>query len=297
VEAIIARISQPGANHERLAEQVLEHPAWVPAVFAGLQADQARIKFGCAKVLRLVSERQPELLYPHFDVFVRLLDHENKILQWEASFVLSHLARVDREDKFPAIFDRYFSPIPGPVMITAANVIGGAARIALARPRWADRIAREVLKVSRARYQTAECRNVAIGHAIHSLAEFFHLLEDKKAGLDFVHRQRRNSRNAVRKKAEAFLKRHGPAAESAVGRGRHSAAAHETPMRNRGVRRKEDGRRHLQHRSRPTLMASDRAQLKQRLGIRKEADASGHAAKRPRRPERQAEREQVSQSF
>ncbi|MEK7674563.1 MAG: hypothetical protein AAB676_01845 [Verrucomicrobiota bacterium] len=109
-------------------------------LIAGLQADTARVKYGCAKVLRLVSERRPELLYPHFDFFVRLLDHGNKILQWEAVFVLSHLARVDAKDKFDAIFAQYFRPLAGPVMITAANVIRGAARIAPAKPRRADRI-------------------------------------------------------------------------------------------------------------------------------------------------------------
>ena len=52
------------------------------------------------------SQGRPELLYPHFDSFVRLLDHENRILQWQAAFVLSQLVRVDTNDKFAAIFDK-----------------------------------------------------------------------------------------------------------------------------------------------------------------------------------------------
>ena len=66
-----------------------------PEIAEGLKADKPRVKYGCAKALRLISEQRPDLLYPHFDFFVRLLDHENKILQWDAAFVLSHLARVD----------------------------------------------------------------------------------------------------------------------------------------------------------------------------------------------------------
>jgi hypothetical protein len=64
---------------------------------------------------------------------------------------LSQLARVDAEDKFTAIFDKHFAPIRGPVMITAAHVIRGGARIAAAKPHLADRIAAEVMKVDRGR--------------------------------------------------------------------------------------------------------------------------------------------------
>jgi hypothetical protein len=173
----------------------------------GLNTDVARVKYGCAKALSLVSEARPDLLYPWFDFFVRLLDHENRILQWQAIFVLSHLARADADDRFAALFGKYFSPIPGPVMITAANVIQGGARIAMARPRLADRIAAEVLKVGKARYQTPECRNVAIGHAILALGRFLELLQDPAPVLQFVRKQAKNPRPATRKKAEQLLAR------------------------------------------------------------------------------------------
>jgi hypothetical protein len=203
-----SRIGQAGASHERLARQVLRNPAPLPELIAGIQSDQARVKFGCAKVLRLIAERRPELLYDRFDFFAGLLGHNNKILQWEGLIVLSHLAWVDSENKFAGIFERYFAPITGPVMITAANAIGGAARVALAKPWWADQIAAAVLQVARARYATPECRNVAIGHAIKALDQFFGLLEHPKPVRRFVRKQLQNPRPATRKKAEAFLKKH-----------------------------------------------------------------------------------------
>ncbi len=172
----------------------------------GMTADKARIKYGCAKALRIISEQRPDLLYPQFDFFVHMLDHENKIFQWDAAFVLSHLARADDEDKIAAVFGKYFSPIPGPVMITAANVIQGGARIAQAKPYLADRVAAEVVKVGKARYRTPECRNVAIGHAILALGGILPLLHQPAPAVKFVRRQTRNPRPATRKKAEQFLK-------------------------------------------------------------------------------------------
>ncbi len=202
---ILERVGEKAANHDRLAEEVMNNPALLPHILEGLSAESARQKFGSAKLLRILAERAPELLYPFFDVFVGLLDHQNKILQWQGLFILSQLVRVDKQAKFDAIFAKYFSSIPGPVMITAATAIQGGATIALAKPEWADRVAVEVLKVVRARYQTTECRNVAIGHAITALSQFYPKLQNPKPVRIFVKNQKKNSRNAVRKKAEKFL--------------------------------------------------------------------------------------------
>ncbi len=205
--APLTGLRQAASDPRQLARTVLKNPRLVEKLTQSLNASDARMKYTSAKALRLISEEQPRLLFPYFDFFVHLLDHENKILQWEAAFVLSHLIRVDADDQFAAIFDEYFAPISGPVMITAANVIQGGARIARARPQWADRIATEVSKVARARYQTAECRNVAIGHAIVALGEIWDLLHHPTPVLRFVRKQLKNRRPATRKKAEQFLKR------------------------------------------------------------------------------------------
>jgi hypothetical protein len=206
MSAPVAGIDRSAATPARLAREANKDPRRVPELIEGLNAKAARSRYGCAKALRLLSEEHPEALYPHFDFFAGLLDHPNKIFQWEAIFVLSQLARVDAADKFSGIFGRYFAPIRGPVMITAANVIGGGARIALARPRLADRICSEILKVSKAQYKTAECRNIAIGHAILALGEILGLLRDPAPAIKFVQGQIENSRPATRKKAEKFLK-------------------------------------------------------------------------------------------
>jgi hypothetical protein len=202
----LASVLQAALKPQRLALKATRQPRLIPAIIEGLKADKPRVKYGCAKALRLVSEQRPEVLYPHFDFFVHLLEHENKIFQWNAACVLSHLARVDVQDKFAAIFKQYFSPILGPVMITAANVMQGGARVAQAKPQLAGRIAEEILKVARARYQTTECRNVAIGHAIIALGKMLPLLPNPAPAVRFVRKQTRNPRPATRKKAERFLK-------------------------------------------------------------------------------------------
>jgi hypothetical protein len=181
-------------------------PEQIGALFEGLGSQTPRVRYGAAKALRTVSEQAPDLLYPRWDSFVRLLDNDNAFLRWGSTRILGNLAAVDREGKLEPLLDRFFAPILGQEMIGAANAIVAAASIALAKPHLADRIVKEILKVERASYRTPECRNVAIGHAISSFDKLFRHVQNRRPVLAFVTRQLDNPRPATRKKAEKFLK-------------------------------------------------------------------------------------------
>ena len=211
---LFARIGEKGADPDKIAERAIEQPALIPILIAGLDASQARTKYGCEKVLRKISEKNPALLYPHFDVFADLLEASNSFLKWGAIMTIANLAGVDSQRKIDELFSRYCAPIKGPAMITAANVIGSLPRIASVRPELAERIAVEILRVETASYElrgcaSPECRNVAIAHALSALGVMFESLKKKRPVLDFVRRQLDNPRAGVRKAAAAFLKRRG----------------------------------------------------------------------------------------
>ena len=175
--------------------------------WAGLDAPAARVKYGCLKDLRRLSEEEPQLVYPDFEKFVRLLDHPNSIFRWNAAHILANLARVDHTRKIEPLLGKFLQPVGGPQMIAAANVMQAAAVIAAAQPRLADTLAAGILAVGRAKYETEECRNVAIGHAIQSLDRFFASIPRQRAVVSFVRRQLDNPRPATRSKAEKFLKK------------------------------------------------------------------------------------------
>ena len=201
-------VARKSASLAPLARRVVRQPELLPEVFAGLAAQSARTKYGCLRLLRLLSETRPEFLYPEINRFIELLDDKNQILQWGAIIMLGNLAAVDVDGRIEGKLGRYLRPISGPVMITAANVIRGAGKIARAKPPLADRIARALLRVEAAHYQTTECRNVAVGHAIESLESFFALVRRPQPVVDFVWRQLDNPRSAVKRKAAKFLKQH-----------------------------------------------------------------------------------------
>lgn len=196
----------PGADPD-LTTEVERNPELLEALLAAVSSDTARVKFGAIKALRILSERSPELIYPHFDFFASLLQNKNSILRWNAMLILGNLAAVDEDLRTERMIDEYLAPISGPHLIDAANTMRGATAIAAAKPHLADRIAGRILKVERANYATPECRNVAIGHAINSLERLFPILARKRLVQLFVSRQIGNPRNATKKKAERFLRK------------------------------------------------------------------------------------------
>lgn len=189
-----------------LADTVERSHELIEEVLAGVGARRAAVRFGASKALRILSERVPELLYPHFDFFVAMLDHDNLILQWNATLTLANLARVDGESRIEAILDRYLKLISGANMISAANAMRGAALIGVAKPHLVKRIVQRIMRVERANYATPECRNVAIGHALTALGVVADLLPDQRAARLFAARQLGNPRAATSAKARKFLK-------------------------------------------------------------------------------------------
>ena len=206
---ILNQISQKGFDKDKIAREVIKNPELLPELIEGLKSDKAQTRYGCEKVLRAISEQRPDVIYPYFDSFVEMLDSANSFLKWGAIITIGNLACVDSENKFEKIYAKYFAPVTGPVMITAANIIESASKIALAKPHLREKITKEILKADNAKYQTDECRNVAIGHAIDSLDRYYEQIKNKKPVMDFVRQQLENTRASVRKRAEKFVKKHG----------------------------------------------------------------------------------------
>lgn len=210
---IIEQLGRKRADIPAIVERIIECPEYIAQLVESLQNEKGTARYGYEKALRLVSEERPELVYPWFDVFVAMLDEDNSFLKWGAIMTVAHLTAVDSEQRFEAIFEKYYAPIAGPVMITAANIIGSSPRIALAKPHLTERIVQEILKVRKARYErkgspSPECRNVAMGHAIDAFDQFVDRIEDKASVIKFVKSQLKSTRKPVVKKAEMFLRKH-----------------------------------------------------------------------------------------
>jgi len=74
---------------DELVDQVLKNPKLIEVLISTIDSEKGSIKFGCEKIVRLLSEKKPELVYPYFDFLVKLLDSENSFLKWGAIITIT----------------------------------------------------------------------------------------------------------------------------------------------------------------------------------------------------------------
>jgi hypothetical protein len=205
---LLQKLVDKSLTKEDLLQKINQDYNLIPVVINGTTSSKAAIRYGCAKVLMDLSEEYPEQLYPYMDDFIDLLDSKYRILIWNSMAILANLTRVDKDGKFDAIFDRYFSFIDDEYMVTVANVVGHSGKIASAKPYLIERITNELLRVeniSTTPHLTEECKRVIAENAIKSFDMFFDQIKQKENVVSFVTNHLNSPRNTLKKTARNFL--------------------------------------------------------------------------------------------
>lgn len=81
---LVQKLGDKSISKKELLQRLEQNSALLLEVLKGTSSPKAGIRYGCGKVLMDYSEEHPERLYPHFEVFVRLLDSKYRILTWNA---------------------------------------------------------------------------------------------------------------------------------------------------------------------------------------------------------------------
>jgi hypothetical protein len=197
-------IGKKSVSVESIARKVVKDKKLLDDLKENASSDNAAIKYKSLKVLMYLGEQQPNILYPEWDFFVKLLDNENTFLRTIGSTVIANLTRVDKENKFENIFDKYYSLLEDESMINAANIAGYSGIIAKAKPHLQNKITDKLLDIDNTRH-SSECKNIIKGKAILSFNEYFNDFENKEKIIQFVKKELKNTRPATRKKAEKLL--------------------------------------------------------------------------------------------
>ena len=160
---LLEKLADKSMTTRELFQTVEQDWTLLPQLLEGVSSSKASIRYGCSKVLMGLSEAHPTKLYPFMDSIIDLLDSKYRILIWNALAIIANLARVDKDKKFDAAFDKYYSFVNNEYMVTVANVVGNSGKIALAKPYLTDKITNELLKVddiSLTSHLTEECKRV-----------------------------------------------------------------------------------------------------------------------------------------
>lgn len=207
---LLQKLANKSMTSKELLQKVRLNSDLLATVLKGISSPKAAIRYGCAKVLMEISEEAPEKLYSHMDFFIDLLGSKYRILTWNAIAIIANLAKVDKERKFEAIFDKYYGFINDEYMVTVANVVGNSGKIASAKPHLIERITNELLKVediSTTPHLTEECRRVIAEATIKSFNLFYSRIEKKEKVIAFAKNHLDSPRKTLRETAENFLER------------------------------------------------------------------------------------------
>jgi hypothetical protein len=209
-QELLNRIGDKSIANNELLSAMKEHSEVLADIIEGTASSKPAIRYGCSKALMSFSAEYPEELYPYMDSFISLLDSKYRILTWNASAIIANLAQVDRDKKFDRIFEKYYSFLDDPYMVTVANVVGNSAKIALAKPYLLDRIVNELLRVeniSVTPHMTEECKRVIAQHTIEAFDTLFDKTKDKDRVFLFVKEHLDSSRKTLKISAENFIKK------------------------------------------------------------------------------------------
>ena len=199
-------IEKKGVDAESIAKKVVKDERLLDDLLEGVSSEKAVIKYKSLKVLMLVSEQQPKMLYPEWDFFVKLLDDNNTFLRVIGATIIANLTRVDTKNKFEKIFNKYYSLLEDESMINTANIARRSGIIAKEKPHLQSKITNKLLAIDKTHHDS-ECKNIIKGKAILSFDEYIDEFKDKKKIIQFVRNELQNTRPATRKKAEKFLKK------------------------------------------------------------------------------------------
>ena len=206
-EKIILLLDQKADLSDDISQVVIEEPELLDTIFNGVSSPVTRVKFRCAKILKLISAKQPELLTSHWTFFINLLDSDNKIILWNALDIIANLTSKDPEHNFNEICSRFYKFLEDDSMVTAAHVIDNSAIIVSNRPDLQSKITQKLLNI-REIPRTGECHDILSGKAIQTMDSYFDDIDDKKTVIEFARKASHSDRKATREKAEKFLKKH-----------------------------------------------------------------------------------------
>jgi hypothetical protein len=196
-----------------LLESALNSDESLAHLICQASTDRSSARYTFTKVIRLVSEKSPALVYPYFDIIAGWLDEQNSFVKWDAILTLSNLAEVDTGDRLEQIKARYFALLEEKSLVTAGNVIGAAWKIVAARPDWEPELTGRFLDMKNAIFLhhgqvSPECTRVVCGHVLDYLDRIYDRSSQKKAIQDFASEQAASPRQSLAKKAQAFLRKH-----------------------------------------------------------------------------------------
>jgi hypothetical protein len=199
-----ANLNNKNINIKTVAKKALKDDKLLAELLDNLWSKNETIRYNSHKVLFFITEEQPQTLYSNWDYFVKFLSSDNTYHKLSAVHLLANLAKVDKDNKFKKVFDRFYGLLNDKSFITAAYIAGASGKIAKAKPKLQTRITNRLLSLDKTHHDP-ERIDLIKGSVIESFKEYFEESKDKKKIIEFVNKQLKSKSPKTKKTAKEFI--------------------------------------------------------------------------------------------
>ena len=203
---MLSEMSDKNVNIESVAEKALKDEKLLSELLEGLKSKKETFRYNCFKVLNLISKEHGDVLYPRWDAFVEQLNSDNTYWKLSGLQIIANLTRVDSENKFEKIFDKYYQLLDDRSMITAIYIASNSGTIVRAKPQLETMITSRLLNIDETHHEPGRKDLIKSG-IIEAFSEYFEEANDKRKIIEFVRQQLNSDSPKTRKLAREFMKK------------------------------------------------------------------------------------------
>ncbi|MFX0025725.1 MAG: hypothetical protein ACFE8M_04860 [Candidatus Hermodarchaeota archaeon] len=192
---------------ESFVNKALEDPKILAELMNNLLAKDEIVRYNSHKILIIISQDKPEVLYPHWDFFADLLKSKNNFHKVIGIQILANLTKIDTKNKFEDIFEIYCNLLDAKSVMTAGHLAANLGIIAKVKPNLRDKLTKVLLSIDETHHEISR-KDLIKAYIIESFNEYFNEIENKEEIIKFVKAQLECKSPKTRKAAEKFLKKY-----------------------------------------------------------------------------------------
>lgn len=178
-------LSKKNPDIKSIAKKVIKDKKLLTELKETLLSKKETLRFNSFNVLLLISEKHPEVLYPEWDFFVKLLESDNAYHKYIAIYIIANLTRFDTKNKFEKTFNKYYNLLDDKSIIPPSHVAFNSGKIVKAKPKLQNKITNKLLNIDRIHHK-AERKDLIKSYVIEAFDLYFEEAKDKKKIIEFV---------------------------------------------------------------------------------------------------------------
>lgn len=206
---MIKKIADKNVNiHDFVKAALNDENTRVEVINQLLNNKNIMVYYHCYNIISKASEEKPELFYKYWNDFAYLLDHKNSYHRDIGLTIIANLTKVDEDNLFSSIFDKYTEHFNDDKFMTAQCFVQNMKKILKNKDEYAGEIIEVLLDIDKRCNYSEKLKELLKSDIIEVLDEAYEGTMDKNEIVVFVRLQSSSISPKTRRKAKEFLKKY-----------------------------------------------------------------------------------------